>query len=204
VSTEKHDLEQDVEAGEARDLAREALALPREIEAPRALWQGIEARIEAKRRRTLLLRRGVTGASVFLAAAVVVLAIRSKQPRTDGPGPAPIQSEARLVLPVPTAPLTPRPRATEDPAAPLFPEEATYRAALSALAPEFEARKSSLPEKDGAAISASLRAIDTAILVTRGSLSENPDDDDLRAELGAEYEQKIDTMNDVLAWTTRS
>jgi hypothetical protein len=182
------------EQAPARDLTREALALPRELDAPPELWAGVEARIARKARHAVLLRRGVTGASVILAAAVVVLAIRpAKQPRPENVTPAPMQSEAVLSPPPPS-----------EPALLVFPEETTYRAALSALTPAFEARKKSLPEKDAAAVSASLRAIDTAIHVTRGSLLESPDDADLRGELDAEYEQEIDTMNDVLAWTTRS
>jgi len=199
VSSKQDTQTTEIEQELARDLTREALALPREIEAPPKLWAGIEARIGRKARRVLVLRRSVTGASIVLAAAVVVLTIRSpKQPRLENATPAPMRSEAVLAPPPPSVP------GPNEPSVLVFPEETTYRAALSALAPAFEARKTSLPEKDAAAVSASLRAIDTAINVTRGSLLESPDDADLRGELDAEYEQEIDTMNDVLAWTTRS
>jgi hypothetical protein len=53
-------------------------------------------------------------------------------------------------------------------------------------------------------VGASIDAIDAAILVTRASLAEHPEDGDLRGELDAEYEEEIDAMNDVLDWTTRS
>lgn len=181
------------------DPARDALALPREIAAPRELWTGIETRIVAQRRRGLVLRRGVTGASMLLAAAAVVLSVRAaRQPRADARPPAPITSESLRASPPPTA-------TVDDPAAPvLVPEEGSYLAALAALAPTFEERKKSLPEKDLAAVGASLHAIDAAIGLTRASLVEQPEDADLRRELDTEYEQKIDAINDVLEWTTRS
>ena len=183
------------------DPARDALALPREIEPPRGLWTGIEARIETKRRREVVVRRSVTASSMLLAAAAVVLSIRSaKQPPADEGARAPITSESFRATPPRAAP-----SATEDPVAVLLvPEEASYLAALTALAPKFEEQEKSLPEKDLAAVGASLRAIDAAIGVTRASLEDHPEDADLRGELDAEYEQKIDAMNDVLEWTTRS
>jgi len=180
-----------------RDLSQDALALPRELEAPRDLWAGIEARIEAKRRRGVVVRRSFAGASMLLAAAVVILSIRSlKQPLGDSRTPTPSASES-LHAPAPPAP-------EEAFAAAVVPEETSYRTALSTLTPTFDERKKSLPEKDLAAVGKSLRAIDAAIQVTRASLLEHPEDTDLRSELDAEYEQKIDAMNDVLEWTTRS
>jgi hypothetical protein len=180
------------------DPARDALALPREIAPPQGLWTGVEARIKAKRRRALVFRRGVTASSMLLAAAAVILSIRSaKQP---GPGPAPITSESLRVAPPRAVPTT-----IDDPAAVLLvPEEASYLAALAALAPKLEEQEKSLPEKDVAAVGASIHAIDAAIVVTRASLEDHPEDADLRGELDAEYEQKIDAINDVLEWTTRS
>jgi hypothetical protein len=183
------------------DPAQGALALPREIEAPRGLWTGIETRIAAKQRQRVAMRRTVTGASMILAAAAVVLAVRFAR----GPHPdetpwarAPIASESIRTAPLAAA-------TARDPEATLVvPEEASYRAALAALAPTFEERKTSLPEKDLAKVSASLHTLDAAIGMTRTSLIEHPEDADLRAELDAEYEQKIDAMNDVLEWTTRS
>ncbi len=86
----------------------------------------------------------------------------------------------------------------------IVPEEASYASAVAALAPTFAEQDAVAPEKDAAAIGASLHAIDAAILATRGSLAQHPEDADLREALDAEYEQKIDTMNDVLEWTTRS
>jgi hypothetical protein len=181
------------------DLERDALELPRSIEAPRDLWAGIEARIEAKRRRTVVARRGIAGVSMLMAAAAVVLAVRfaKHEPVAHQTVPA-IASEAPHLAPPPTK------TDSELPSGVLVPEETSYRTALSALEPTFAEREKALPPKDVAAVSASLRAIDTAITATRGSLAEHPDDADLRGELDAEYEQKIDAMNDVLEWTTRS
>jgi hypothetical protein len=183
------------------DPARDALALPREIEAPRGLWTGIEARIAAKERRRVQARRSISGASLLLAAAAVILSVRAaRKPREGDPSVAPVASESHRIAPPHAAP-----SAVEDPtAALLVPEEASYRAALAALAPTFEARKASLPEKDLAQVGASLHALDAAIGTTRAALAEHPEDADLRGELDAEYEQKIDAMNDVLEWTTRS
>ncbi len=188
------------ESGQQDELTRSARALPREIEPPRDLWKGVEARIDAKRQRSFVVRRSAqigAGAAVLLAAAAVILSVRwTKEPQVDHRSPSPTASEAPRVSPAPTA--------SEDPMTALAPEESTYRAALAALAPTFGDRRKTLPEKDMARVEASLQAIDTAIRVTRASLVAHPDDADLRGELDAEYEQKIDTMNDVLDWTTRS
>jgi hypothetical protein len=214
VSGSKDEMrDKDANLAEA-DPAQGALALPREIEPPPGLWAGIEARVAAKQRQRVALRRTFTGASMLLAAAAVLLAVRfgpvrlGKGPHPDdAPTRAPIASTS---LPIEAAhqgsPIAPAaPDSTGDPTAALVvPEEASYRAALATLAPAFDARKTSLPEKDLAKVSASLHALDAAIGVTRASLLEHPDDADLRAELDAEYEQKIDAMNDVLEWTTRS
>jgi hypothetical protein len=178
-----------------KTLAREALALPREFPPPRDLWTGIEARIAAKRRREIVLGRSVAGGSMLLAAAAMVLFVRTaRSPWTEDQTPAPIASES----------LGAQPRASDPPPTAIVPEEASFRSALEALTPTFEQGERSLPEKDLAAVNASLHAIDAAILVTRTSLAGRPEDPDLRGELDAEYEQKIDTMNDVLEWTTRS
>jgi hypothetical protein len=182
-------------------LSQEVLALPRELEPPRNLWVGIEARIEAKRRRTLVVRRSVTGASMLLAAAAVLLSIRfAGRPATD-----PRQANRSAPLIASEAPVVAPPQVThEPPPAMLVPEEASYRTALAALESTLHDRQKELPEKDAAKVGASLHAIDVAISTTRSSLAQHPDDTDLRAELDAEYEQKIDAMNDVLEWTTRS
>lgn len=197
-----HENQQDQE--DRFDPVRDALALPREIEAPRGLWTGIEARIAVKERRRVFARRSVSGASLLLAAAAVILSVRAaRKPHEGDPSIGPVATESQHSQHV-TAPHA-APSATEDPtAALLVPEEASYRAALAALTPTFEARKASLPEKDLAQVGASLHALDAAIGATRAALAENPEDADLRGELDAEYEQKIDAMNDVLEWTTRS
>ncbi len=185
-------------------LARAIDALPEELDAPRDLWAGpggIGARlaqIEVKRRRAVNVRRAAAGASLLLAAAGVALVVRWQS----------IQPQAGIVTPhgvrdVATA------RAPSAPSAPekdvdLVPEEASYLAAATALEATLNARRAELPEKDAAAVAASLRALDTAIATTRASLADHPEDVDLRAELDSEYEQKIDAMNDVLQWTTRS
>ena len=136
----------------------------------------------------------MTGAAVLLAAAAVILFFRApKAPIEVGRTPAPARSEALAVVPPP-------------PASPemLVPEEASYVAALASLEATLHERQKELPAKDAARVGASLRAIDVAISTTRASLVDHPGDPDLRAELDAEYEQKIDAMNDVLEWTTRS
>jgi hypothetical protein len=177
-----------------RDLERALAALPRELEPPRDLWHGVGARIESTRRRTVVARRAVTGASMLLAAAGVLLLVKAAL-HPHGVDPAhPRATEPVEIVAVPEI---------HGPAT-LAPEEASYHAALAALAPTFEERKKDLPTEDVLHIDASLRTLDAAIEVTRGALADHPDDPDLRSELDAEYEQKIDTMNDVLDWTTRS
>jgi hypothetical protein len=188
------------EDGADERLARAILALPREVEAPPSLWAGVEARIAAKRRRALVVRRSVTGASMLLAAAAVILSVRfASHPTSSGPqascAPSPVTSEALPPVAVPVSP---------PPPVMLVPEEASYVAAVSALESSLHDRRQELPAKDAAAVGASLRALDAAISTTRASLAAHPEDADLRGELDAEYEQKIDAMNDVLEWTTRS
>jgi hypothetical protein len=187
------------------DLLRDALALPREITPPRGMWSGIEARIQTKRRRVIALRRGVTGASMLLAAAAVALCIQSVNRGHQSRVPGPTASEEPDIEPVVAAADPPDLEdVMEQEAADIVPEEASYRVALAALGTTFDAQSKALPDKDRGAVDASLAALDAAIAVTRASLREHPDDADLRAELDAEYEQKIDAMNDVLEWTTRS
>ncbi len=183
------------------DLLRNALALPRELDPPRGIWSAVEARVETKRRRSALVRRGVTAGSMLLAAAAVMLSIRAaKRPAVASRGGPTAASES--VRPA-TAPEAVQPLiAPDEPMAVVVPEEASYREARFALYVTFAERAMTLPEKDRGKVGASLEAIDAAIQLTRTSLLEHPDDADLRAELDAEYEQKIDAMNDVLEWTT--
>ena len=176
-----------------RDLAEKAAALPRAIEPGRDLWAGVAGRIESKRKRAVLARRSIAGASLLLAAAAIVLAIR-----TGKHSPSAIHTVPTVAAPAPVP--TPAPTVT----AALLPEEASYATALAALTPVFEERRKDLPEDGARAIEKSLSAIDAAITATRAALAVDPGDDDLRSELDSEYEQKIDTMNDVLDWTTRS
>ena len=184
------------------DVFHEALALRREIDPPRELWTGIEARIQVKKRRLVLARRSVTGASMLLAAAAIVLSIRSaRQPHADDRARAAVVGESLHTLPTPSSP---EPTATLEADEVVIPEEASYRDALSALAVTFAEEEKSLSPDDLARVGASLHAIDAAIVGTHAALAEHPEDGDLRAELDAEYEQKIDAMNDVLDWTTRS
>lgn len=178
-------------------LARALAELPREAPPPRDLWMGIAARVEVKHRRATWVRRSMTGASMLLAAAAIVLSIRAaRQPRKVDP---PIAKDDSIVVHTP-----PEPAPQPEPPEVLAPEELNYRTALSVLSPAFESRKKELPEASARAVDQSLAAIDAAIQVTRASLEADPDDPDLRVELDAEYQQKIDTMNDVLEWTTRS
>jgi hypothetical protein len=186
------------------DLTREALALPREIEPARDLWKGIEGRIQAKARRNVVARRALTSATILLAAAAVILSIRArgKLGGGDHASSPPLAASQKPASQAPSAPSAAAPAAPEDEV--VFPEEESYRAALVALTPTFVEKAKLLPEKDLARVGASLHAINEAIVATRASLVEHPDDDDLRGELGAEYQQEIDAMNDVLDWTTRS
>jgi hypothetical protein len=193
---------------EQDNLAR-ALGELRDVEPPRDLWAGptgIGARLEAKRRRTSAVRRGTSAVTVILAAAAVALFARMSA-HTGVEGNQAQVTKITRDMPVAPAPTAREPDHTPDltPAlVALVPEEESYMAAASALDVTFQDRKTELPEKELASVTASLQALDTAIATTRTSLADHPDDADLRAELDAEYEQKIDTMNDVLEWTTRS
>jgi RNA polymerase sigma-70 factor (ECF subfamily) len=135
-----------------------------------------------------------------VAAAAAYVVVMQAPRGTGGSGDVEHASVASVasVAPAPPAsvPVMP-PRA-------LVPEEDSYGAALGALRPTFEARRRQLRDDDMKRIDVSLHAIEAALATTRAALESHPDDPDLRAELGAEYEQKIQTMNDVLDWTTRS
>jgi hypothetical protein len=193
--TDEHETTSD---GDGGSLSRALGALPRSLEPSRDLWPGIAARLAAERRRASLARRATTGSALLLAAASVALALKL--------APGPLAASRELPAPVATADqgapaLGTNGAKDEDP---LVPEEESYRAALAAMAPGFEQRVGELPRATAKKIDASLEAIAGAIAATRGSLEGAPDDAGLRAELDAEYEQEIQTMNDVLDWTTRS
>jgi hypothetical protein len=183
---------------EDRDLAQQVGALPRAIEPPRDLWAGVAARIEAKRKRAIVVRRTMTATSAFLAAAAVLLVMRTahRPVATNHATPAPIASEP---LPAKTV------RAPLDlSGAAVVPEEESYDKALAALSPTVDERLRTLSSCDADAITESLGIIHHGIESTRAALEQDPDDADLRAALDDEYEQEIQTMNDVLDWTTRS
>jgi hypothetical protein len=178
-----------------RELLAKIEALPREIDPGRDLWTGIDSRIQAKRRnRRVNVARVVSIASVATFAAAAAWALYFK----PAVGTTPVETPIASVAPVPavSAP-TPALKA-------VVPEEDSYRAALASLAPTLSQRKAQLPEADVKKIETSLRAIESAVASTRSALAEHADDPDLRAELDAEYEQEIQTINDVLDWTTRS
>ncbi|HEY2518327.1 MAG TPA: hypothetical protein VGI39_45975 [Polyangiaceae bacterium] len=178
-------------------LARALAELPRDVEPRRDLWAGIAPRASAAHKRATWVRRSMTGASMLLAAAAIVLSIRTaRQPRKVSPS---ITKDDPVVLQTP-----PEPAPQPEPPEALAPEELNYRTALAVLAPAFETRKKQLPEASARAVEQSLATIDAAIQITRASLEDHPEDPDLRVELDAEYQQKIDTMNDVLDWTTGS
>ena len=181
-----------------RDLAQKVGALPRAIAPGRDLWAGVAARIEAKRRRTIVVRRTMTATSVFLAAAAVFLVFRvAHHPvATNDAVSAPIASER-----VPQKRVQPT---LDEHGSAVVPEEETYGNALAALAPAVDERLSALPSCDADAITRSLDVIHAGIEATRTALAQDPNDADLRAALDDEYEQEIQTMNDVLEWTTRS
>ncbi len=195
--TDEHEPTSDADHG---NLSHALGALPRSLEPSRDLWPGIAARVAAERRRASLARRATTGGALLLAAASVALALKL--------APRPLAASRGLPTPVATADQggpTSGVGANEAPdGAALVPEEESYRAALAAMAPGFEQRTLELPRATAKKIDASIQAIDGAIAATRASLEAAPDDAGLRAELDAEYEQEIQTMNDVLDWTTRS
>jgi hypothetical protein len=184
-------------AEDDRELLAKIDALPREVDPGRDLWRGVAQRIEAQRRAR---RRWFVGGSLAMAATVL-LAVGVA---TSAHGTKPVPEG--LAAHPPASSVAPAPAVSAPAAAPksLVPEEDSYRAALAALAPTLAQRKAQLPEADAAKVETSLRAIETALATTRAALTEHPDDPDLRAELDAEYEQEIQTINDVLDWTTRS
>ncbi len=188
------------DAGPGNDaLARALGALPRSVEPSGDLWAGVSARLHASRRRAVRTHRAFSGAAVLLAAASVALAFRM------APRPVAVRDEARAPAAVATVRGADESHASDVEAGDVVaPEEATYQAAVAALAPSFGERLQTLSRDDARAIEMGVHALQAAVAVTRESLEEHPDDADLRAELDDEYEQELRTMNDVLDWTTRS
>jgi hypothetical protein len=178
------------------ELRSKLAALPGAIEPARDLWTGVAARIDAKRKRVVLLRSAVATTSALLAAAAVLLVLRTAPAGPNGVTPAPVAS-------APAAATYVRPTFNML-GTPIVPEEETYQSAIVALAPSFDERMDALPPADAEAVAKSFEAIEAGIEATRAALEEDPSDQDLRAELDGEYEQELQTMNDVLDWTTRS
>ena len=176
------------------ELGSKLAALPGAFEPARDLWTGVAARIEAKRKRVVFLRSAVAATSAVLAAAAVLLALRTRPASPNGVTSAPVASAPGVDV-RPTFNML---------GTPIVPEEESYQSAIVALAPSFDERMDALPPADAEAVAKSFEAIDAGIEATRAALEEDPSDQDLRAELDGEYEQELQTMNDVLDWTTRS
>ncbi len=164
------------------DLQARVDRLPRELRPGRDLWPGIAGRVArsspARRSRARMAASG--GAVLVLAAAASVLvALRG---RHDGPP----------LLPTASTP-APAPFATA-----AFPGEGDYVAAERLLDGELAARRASMPAGEAAVIERNVRIVDDAIAATRAALADHPQDEELRAELDRDWEDKLDLLRDAV------
>jgi hypothetical protein len=153
-----------------RSLKTGVAALPREIHAPDAVWQGIQQRISPARqaagRPQWWQRRGALAAAAVLLMAVTsaVTALLVRQPNTTA-------GSGRFSV-----------------------TEAAYERAAEELAQTLEYRRKDLSPTALAVIEHNLRIIDEAIRETQAALAADPRNERVAELLWASWEKKIDLL----------
>lgn len=184
------------EVAELRALRAAAAALPRELEPPRDLWQGIAARIQqaAPAPGRVIEVRFVRpprrpgpprwlGQAAAAAALVVLTAGATALVLRGGP-------QAPLAVTAP-APEPPRPATG---LAAFAGTEAEYQGAVRALEAELEARRAELSPHTVAVIEENLRIIDAAIAEARAALAADPGNPDVPLMLSTVYRKKVELL----------
>jgi anti-sigma factor RsiW len=189
------------EAEAARWLREEARALPREIQPPRDLWAGIEARIDAKRviafpkapaapaerpaQRPWWLRAPMLAAAavVLMLCSSVATALLLRQP---GGAPVAMPAAGTEAAPAYTA------------LAAFEPAEVEFQRAIDDLAAVLEAGRDVLDPATIEVIETNLRIIDQAIAESRAALERDPNNRELANLLSAIYHRKVDLLKDAV------
>jgi hypothetical protein len=157
--------------------------LPRELPTARDLWPDVARRVArsspARRARARFALAG-GAALAFAAAASLVLALRGRHA---------VEPPSGVVASTPA----PAPFATA-----AFPGEREYAAAERALDDELTAHRDAMPAGEAAVIDRNVRIVDDAIAATRAALADHPQDEELRAELDRDWEDKLDLLRDAV------
>lgn len=178
-------------------LLAEAAALPEELDPPRELWPGIEARL-APRARVLSfapLRRWAFLAPPLAAAAAALLVIglgwRPWPSASPSPGPsqAPVSAEAG----VRTVALSS--------AASLAQAEAEYRRATEQLLESLRSERRSLPPGTLETVERNLKAIEGSLGEIRAALEQDPENAQLARLLNSTQRRKLQMLQSVARLT---
>lgn len=184
-----------------------ARRLPREVEPPRDLWQGISRRIDplvvagptaepARSVRPLRLRRFAGMRREWLAAAAIILVLI-----TAGSTTLLLRGAAGGRNPVAAAPTG----AAEAPGLVAFASSASeYASAVEGLEAELEARRQELSPETIAIVEQNLAIIDGAIEESRRALMADPTSADLPLLLAAVYRQKVELLRQAVQLSPRS
>jgi predicted anti-sigma-YlaC factor YlaD len=153
-----------------RSLVDAAAGLPRGIEPPDAVWQGIRVRMQRERRPR---RRWIALASMAAAAAVLVVAGTTllRPGRSD-----------KVHAPAPPATVTPASVASVD---------RNYQGSIAELRETMDQQRASLSPATVRVVERSLAIIDTAIAEARAALAADPANRALADVLAAQYEHKV-------------
>jgi hypothetical protein len=179
-----------------RELEDAIRNLPRSLDPERDLWTQIAARIEAKRRPTALLGRGLgpTKAAVLgmVATLSIAAAVAFVLKRRDA-----ARSVAMDETPPAAAPSAAPPHIDRSEAG-----QQVYILALRQLEASFAEQRRLLPSDAVHSIEASLAVLDEAIGATTKALEAAPGSPELEGQLRDEYEQKIRALTDIIDLTT--
>lgn len=180
-----------------RALLAEAAALPEELEPPRDLWPGIEARL-APRARVLAfappLRRWAFLAPPLAAAAAVVLAIGLGL----RPGPQPEPKPGPSQTPVAEAGLSPVALGS---GASLAQAEDEYRRATQQLLESLRSEQRALPPGTLETVERNLSAIERSLGEIRAALEQDPQNAQLARLLNSTQRRKLQMLQSVARLT---
>jgi hypothetical protein len=185
-----------------RELDRRVAKLPRSIHPERDLWNDIESRIAAPRRRASLATNRkwavALGAASLAAAAALTLLVTGRVRRPPWPWPSPAPTAVAVPGSPPVAP------ALAGEALENGKERAAYRAAVVVLEVSLAETRGSLSSDAAQRFDESMSVLDRAIEATEQALAKDPDSTELRSQLWDEYEQKIDALTAVVDLVART